>query len=414
MVAEPVQASLQALQYYYDRGLQTIHKLHQEILSSDLYGRISTAFGVPPLPPNSIPLPHHFLTNKKVIAAASILTIGMGAVCFLPRSTLSYITGQSRPHRHHHPRRRSPKVSNGARKDVVLVIGLPTEPLTRLVALDFERRGFIVFLSLLDETDVNYIEANPITDDLKYLNLASEEDIEVTLSNYRKFLDQPVTPFPGAESHCMKLVGVVFAPSVYFSVGPIETIPASSWARLHGRLELFTRLMGAGLVALIRHHRSKTIYIGPSIISDLNAPFQAPQVVLQRSLEALFLCLARELSAHGLLVTQVKLGNLRSSSSQASSSHSRIATAVSSQVRGWSLDMRQVYGNGFAHSVFKTNPMRKCGGSGTSLVQLYHLLFDLIYSEKRNKSVVFCGTGARTYSIIAWLFPESFMARLLK
>ena len=59
-------------------------------------------------------------------------------------------------------RRRVPKLANGARRDVVLVVGSPTEPLTRLICLDFEKRGFIVYLTLLEANDVRYVESNQI------------------------------------------------------------------------------------------------------------------------------------------------------------------------------------------------------------------------------------------------------------
>ena len=53
---------------------------------------------------------------------------------------------------------------------MILIVGSPTEPLTRFIAIDFEKRGFIVYLTLLDNNDIKYIESNPISDGINYLN----------------------------------------------------------------------------------------------------------------------------------------------------------------------------------------------------------------------------------------------------
>lgn len=43
-------------------------------------------------------------------------------------------------------KRRARRAGNGARLEVVVVAGNPAEPMTRSVALDLERRGFIVYI----------------------------------------------------------------------------------------------------------------------------------------------------------------------------------------------------------------------------------------------------------------------------
>lgn len=43
-------------------------------------------------------------------------------------------------------KRRAKKASNGARLEVVVVAGSPSEPLVRSISLDLERRGFIVYV----------------------------------------------------------------------------------------------------------------------------------------------------------------------------------------------------------------------------------------------------------------------------
>lgn len=415
MVAEPVQATLETLGNCLNWTSSTINEQQHKFVHSDFYENVSQLLhvarpGSPPPPP-----PQYMLfgarrglihRHHRSFLIASILTIGIGASSFYFYSGhINSPTGRSRA------RRRAHKLANGARRDVILIIGSPTEPLTRLIALDFERRGFIVYLTLLDAKDVSYVETNPITDDIRHLNLSSGNCDEV-ISSYRQFLDQPVVPFEGATPHQMKLVGVVFAPSMYFPIGPVESISTSNWTRINDRLTLLASLLSGGLISLIRHHGSRTILLSSSIISDLNPPYQAPETLYQRSLQSLFTAFTREVGQHKLLVTQVRLGNLRSSNH--ATSHSRIASTVNSQVRSWDSSLRELYATGFSKSLQRSNPIRKSGGSGTPLVELYHTLFDLIYSTKRrNPSIVYCGTGARAYNLISRLLPESWIACLL-
>jgi len=43
-------------------------------------------------------------------------------------------------------KRRAKRAPNGARVEVVVVAGSPSEPITRSISLDLERRGFIVYI----------------------------------------------------------------------------------------------------------------------------------------------------------------------------------------------------------------------------------------------------------------------------
>lgn len=413
MVAEPVQATLETLGNCYNWTSSAINEQQNKFVHSEFYENVSQLLlaAQPVSPP---PSPRYMLFgprgsliqyNQRKLVVASILSIGIGI------GGIYYFSGLAKfPNGRSHAKRRAHKLVNGARRDVILIIGSPTEPLTRLIALDFERRGFIVYLTILDEKDASYVETNPVTDDIRYLNLSRDNCAEV-IASFRQFLDQPVVPFVGADPHQMKLVGVVFAPTMHFPIGPIESISKSNWTRINDRITMFASILSGGLISLIRHHGSKTILLSSSIISDLNPPYQAPETLYQRSLQALFTSLTREIGQHKLLVTQVRLGNLRSSNH--ATSHSRIASTANSQVRSWDLSIRDLYANGFSKALQKSNPMRKSGGSGTNLVEMYHTLFDLIYSKKRTPPIIYCGTGARAYNIISRVFPESWIAFLL-
>lgn len=418
MVAEPVQATWQTLNYYFDRTSNFVATQKEKVVNSDYYDRMQNWDTFFQKPSNPIPLTRrppqtalekaskHLENNK--FYYTSILSIGIGVSSYYYYSKI-YLGKIHKPEK---PRRRVPKLENGARRDVVLVVGSPTEPLTRLIALDFEKRGFIVYLTILDEKDFKYIESNPITEDINYLNLNESYSFENQMNKFKNLLELPVVPFPGAESHSLKLTSVVFTPNLYFPIGPIENITVASWNKVNERFSTYLKLFSSGLINLIRVQESKIILISTNIISSLDMPYHAPETIFQNSLKHLFTSLTRELSQHGISVTQVRLGNLNISN-QDIASQSKIATIVNSEIRGWNEDMKGLYAYNFSNSQYKANPI-KATGRGTNLRNLYHLLFDTIYATNKNRSIVYCGTGARTYDWVAKIFPESLIEWFLK
>jgi hypothetical protein len=72
-------------------------------------------------------------------------------------------------------KRRAKRASNGARLEVVVIVGPPSEPIIRSLALDLERRGFIVFITCNDvEEEVmvhneSRIDIRPLTIDVSHV-----------------------------------------------------------------------------------------------------------------------------------------------------------------------------------------------------------------------------------------------------
>ncbi|KAK6202943.1 uncharacterized protein RJT21DRAFT_83597 [Scheffersomyces amazonensis] len=431
MVAEPVHATIETLSYLYGKASDFISTNHDNIVNSELFDQLSQLVNISQhdinihiSPSVRKPPPTRFVSgiseNVKhhKLQYLTIFTIGLGTASYVWYEKVykpALLHQSKKDSSNQRYKRRVPKLSNGARADVVLVIGSPTEPLTRLIALDFEKRGFIVYLTILDDKDFKYAESNPITDDINYLNLNESASFESQLIKFNHLLELPVIPFPGAEAHNLKLKAIVFAPSLYFPIGPIENITVSTWSRLQDKIFIYLKLFSSGLIQLSRDQASKIIFIYPSIISSLSIPYHSPETLFQNQLRNLFTTLTREVHQHGLSVTQVRLGNLQISSQRNNTSNDRISTLVNSEIKAWDDDIKDLYAKSFSQSQFKSNPIKSTGGKGTSLRELYHTLFDLIYSTKRrNPAIVYCGTGARSYDIISRIFPESWIEWLLR
>lgn len=404
MVSEPVQATVKALLNFYDAAYNMLTDQSKKLRQFDLgvYNPLTVSPQKPIRDTGTISILEFFKHHK---VGLSILSVGVGL-----SSIWIYDRTQTKRSKSLSLKRRVPKLANGARQDVVLVIGSPVEPLTRLLALDFERRGFIVYLTILDEKDFVYTESNPITDGINYLNLTEHLSVEGQLQKFERLLGLDVVPFTGASSHKLKLVGVVFAPCLYFPIGPLENFPMASWSKLLKKLSVYLNLFSSGLVTLIRNQHSKTILITPSITSRLNLPYHGPEAMFQNSLQSLFTTLTREISQHNLVITQIRLGNI--SVLRNSSATLKASGKITSEIKGWDEDIKSLYEDDFKRAQYKATPITSTGKS-TSLRELYHLIFDVIYSNAACNPVIYCGTGARSYDFLTAILPYRFILWIL-
>ncbi|CAX40181.1 conserved hypothetical protein [Candida dubliniensis CD36] len=455
MVAEPVQATVQALKHYYYQANNYLEDQHDKIINSSYYEKLlelthpfiykdlpseNLNYGTNNSISSSISNTWNNLISKllkpKVKYYGSILTIGLGVT-----TTMIYLLTQPKLQlqssiQKNGGKRRVPKLSNGARRDVILIIGSPIEPLTRFIAIDFEKRGFIVYLTLLDNNDIKYIETNLINDRLNYLNFSDLKIIENEIFKFNQILKTPIIPFKNAQSHYLQLKSIIFTPLLHFPIGPIENISINSWIKLNDRILIYLKLFSSGLIQLIRSQQNnchgngnsngnsngncKLILLNPIILSGLNIPYHCPETLFQQNLKSIFTILTQELINQNINITQIRLGNLYLSN-QNLNSNIRIENLINSEIRTWTSEMKQLYSDNFTQIQFKINPLKSiCGGGGgfrrkgTPLIQLYHLLFDLIYNDKLNPNVVYCGTGARIYDWISKILPESWIQWLLK
>ena len=408
MVAEPVEATVNTLGYYYNESKDFLSEQFDELSSSWYYNKLKD------LSPFSEQHAEKEINNNKgweeLIERItnnfsrnrrryfSVITLGIG---FLVYKCYGRYPGVSKK------KRKAPILANGARYGVILIVGSPTEPLTRLIALDLEKRGYLVYMTVFDEKDLRYVQSNSITEDIEYLELTDINEYEGTLKNFRDILNTPVVPFHGAKAHNLKLMGVVFSPSLFFPIGPIENISLNSWNRVNARLMTYLSLFSNGLIDLIRSYKCNTIFVSTTILSSLSMPYHAPENIFQSCLKSLFTTLTRELRHHGLSVTQVRLGNLNISNHR-SPSASGVARIINSEISNWDSNARDLYAADFASSQKKLSPM-KISGRVTSLRVLHRLIFDLVNSKKSSPSLVYCGTGARTYEWISRILPESWL-----
>ncbi|OBA21086.1 DUF1776-domain-containing protein [Metschnikowia bicuspidata var. bicuspidata NRRL YB-4993] len=411
MVAEPVLATLATLRATYDSASRYLHAQAENwpdpaALWDSLPLIPLGGASAPPVaaPPASIVarLGRCARPHKHALLGAVFTGLGLAGLVAQRRKQL-LAAGSRRPRR-----RRVPKLPNGARRDVVLVVGSPTEPMTRLVALDFEKRGFIVYVTLMDDKDRRYVQQNPVTDDVRHVDLCG--DAAAAVARFRAVFGAEVVPLQGAEPHLLRLAAVVFAPSLYFPLGPLENTPSASWEKVLARLAVYPRLLGLGLVDLVRGQQAKLIAVVPTIVSSLRLSYHGAEAMFQNALKDLFATLAKELRPQGIAVTQVRLGNLHLSSTRAlpAAKAAQSPTVVDAEVRSWSPEMQALYGAPFLKTQAGSTAMGPSIGSD-GLRGLHHLLFDLVFATRPGPSVVYYGSGARTYERVTSFLPTALM-----
>lgn len=73
------------------------------------------------------------MQKNKVLTTAIVIVAGGAAYYVVRRKS-------------NRKKRRARKANNGARLEVVVIAGSPSEPMTRSISMDLERRGFIVYV----------------------------------------------------------------------------------------------------------------------------------------------------------------------------------------------------------------------------------------------------------------------------
>jgi hypothetical protein len=124
-----------------DKHLEKVSNTLREALSSSPWLPESARPRPPPPPPRSFSAApastayaqiYNWVSKNKILTAVVVIAVGGATYHVIKRKSKK--------------KRRAKKAANGARLEVVVVAGSPSEPLTRSISLDLERRGFIVYI----------------------------------------------------------------------------------------------------------------------------------------------------------------------------------------------------------------------------------------------------------------------------
>ncbi|KAJ5624486.1 hypothetical protein N7510_000795 [Penicillium lagena] len=366
-------------------------------------------------PPGLTDRVQNWMARNRAWTAALIAFVGTGCVLFYGNKKLN---GK---------RRKARKAANGARKEIVVVAGSPHEPMTRAIAVDLERRGYIVYVTVLSAEEEHIVQTEHRTD-IKPLWLdltttsSSSSEIHPSLHEIHSLLTQPQSPLPGVPPHTCQLSGLIIIPSPNYSAGPVATIPPSSWAdTVNTRLlsPILTTQVFLPLLTL-RNNSSTIIFAYPSISSSLSAPFAGPEVATTRAISGFAASLRRELrllEQGNVDVVELRLGNVDLGPAYRNPQNQIAGT----EVLAWSAQQRALYGSQYLSSV-EQRPVASVGPStvrGSPARNLHHAVLDALEPASRGifgsrkSPVIYVGRGARSYSVIGAWVPAGLVGLML-
>ncbi|KAL1992482.1 hypothetical protein VTN49DRAFT_4514 [Thermomyces lanuginosus] len=414
----------EAIDRHVDHAANTIRDAISQYFPSILHGSSRNIQRLaPPPPPRSLPeRVYDWVLRNRAWTAAIIAFFGTGGLLLLGSKA---VNGK---------KRRVKRAGNGARKEIVVIAGSPLEPMTRSIAADLERRGYIVFIVVQSTEEQQVVEAENRSDiRALYIDIAENpptpSEIHPSLQGIYSLITQPQHPYPGIPPHVCQLSGLIILPSLEYPTGPVPTIPASSWADAINTRILSPIVIAQMFLPLLTHRNNSStiLFLYPSISSSLSAPYAAPEVTATRALSGFAASLRQELrllqpsngSSCNVDVVELRLGNV-DLGPQYRSSHSRVP---GTDVLAWSPQQRALYGPSYLSSIEQRPVASKGPGAiqGTPARILHHAIFDclapaektLFGRTKRKKPVVYVGRGARSYGIIGDWLPSTLVGWML-
>ncbi|KAA8904636.1 hypothetical protein TRICI_005426 [Trichomonascus ciferrii] len=310
-------------------------------------------------------------------------------------------------------KRRARRAPNGSRKEVVVIAGSPSEPITRILASDFDRRGFIVYWTASSAEEEAMVKREDSMD-IRPLMIKTSDESSISDTGRRldEILKTPVVAFQGAEPHMLSLAGVVVVPDLYFPTGPVESIRADTWSDL-----IYSKILGPifllsnGLLDVVRKHRSRILLLSPTIMGSLNPAFHAGECMTANALDSLALCLHRELKPQGIPFVHMRLGSFAISPSRGSisSQERQITNSIRADILSWPDHIRNLYASPYQAS----SHLQTARVTGSSLRVLNNSVFDALTHPNPSR-VWYVGKGSYAYRYLTSLMPESIMSWLLQ
>ncbi|KAG9584438.1 DUF1776-domain-containing protein, partial [Aureobasidium melanogenum] len=284
----------------------------------------------PPPPPRSLsPVTYwnqvnRWISRNTALSAGVLAFVGTGAVLvFIQRST-------------HVKKRRARKSNNGARTEVVVLAGSPTSPLTTAIAMDLERRGFIVYVITSTREDEEHLRKQLRPDVLPFdLDLIHPDKAEGQMQRFHHFLSRHHHAFDGASAHRLTLAGVILVPDIpSVTVGSIAQLSPEAWSTALNAKVLHTITVARYMLPLVTEFKSKILLLTPNVISSLRPPYRAIESTVSSALGAFAASLSSELSLQGLHACHFKLGNIEiAGSKQKRDENRRVRGALGTPIR---------------------------------------------------------------------------------
>ena len=417
---------------------------HTNSIASDIRDAIDNASWIPDsLRPPSKASPSHYFARappppqgmyEKTVAWISKNRTTIAVVVAFAGTTLCLVHRKKRAHAR---KRRAKKQPNGAKREiVVLACSTFHDPLTRSLAVDLERRGYVVYVTVSSTEEDSLVnqEAKP---DLRplWIDLTSTvpnpaTDVHPNLEPIREQLtksSRSSSPGSGKSRQGttlsnMTLAGLIIFPGCSgYPEGTLTYLPPSDLVDTINTRLVSPLLTVQQFLPLLTTHStplipSAIIIAYPSIPQSLTPPTQTPESIITSSLSTLARSLKREVTSTSANITvhELKLGNFDLGSTNATPTQSTYFAdreASKSALTPWHSTQR-------AASI-RTSLGQRSLIKGTSARELHNAVFDALappqqykafgrydWSVPKRSSTVFVGSGARLYDVVGKVVPS--------
>ncbi|KAF4626972.1 hypothetical protein G7Y89_g11182 [Cudoniella acicularis] len=408
---------------YVDKHLEKVSNVLREALSSSQWIPEPVRPKPPPLPPRTfiqaVSAPtstytriYSWVTNHKILTTVIVLVVGGVTYHIIKKKTNS------------RKKRRAKRAANGARFEVVIIAGSPSEPITRSLSLDLERRGFIVYIvcnTIEEEVAVH----NEARQDIRPLmiDITDPSSARASIDRFTIHLQTPHTAFQGAKAHHLNLRSLILIPSSTYPSQPIATLSPSTLSDLLNTRLLIPILTLQTFLPLLQqlplshpHLHASTapatkpsvLVLTPSIIANLTPAFHLPESSIVSALNAFTTVLSAELSPLNIRVIHLQMGTFDTS---AFSPHNKQLTTVSAtraETLKWDDTARSSFGRNFV-SVNGTKGLAV--GKGSSLRELNDAVFDAMVRGRGG--VVRVGMGSVVYGFVGRWVPQGLVGWMM-
>ncbi|KAH8793192.1 hypothetical protein BGZ57DRAFT_921639 [Hyaloscypha finlandica] len=407
---------------YVDKHLEKVANTLREALSSSKWIPENARPRPPPPPPRTATLScpastytqiHDWVLKNKILTTVIVIAAG----------GLTYHIIKRKSNR---KKRRAKRAPNGARVEVVVVAGSPSEPITRSISLDLERRGFIVYIvcNTIEEEVLVQNESRP---DIKPLmiDIVDPESARGSIDRFTAFLQAPHAVAQGIKLHHLNFRSLILIPTPNYPSLPIATLAPSALSDLLNTrlltpiltLQTFLPLLQSLPLSHPHQHNGSSaalikpsvLVLTPSIISNLNPAFHLPESAIVSALSSFTSVLSSELQPLGIPVTHLQLGTFDTSPF---ASHNRQLTVSSqrAEMLKWEESARHAYGKNYATVTSKTGGGGVVG-KGSSLRELNNAVFDAMIWGKGG--VVRVGMGSRVYGFVGRWVPRGLVGWMM-
>lgn len=254
-------------------------------------------------PPTTYQVVTRWMDKHRALTAALIAFTATGAV-----STGIYVQNRKA-----NKKRRARKSPSGARTDVVVVAGATSSPLASAVALDLERRGFVVYVATSSTEEETFVRSLSRADLLPLpISSADPFSAQEQIARFQNLLGREHVAFDGAEPHHLDFKGLVLVPDTGAApTGRIGDVASEEWSDVLNAKVLNTIATTQLFLPALIVQQSKVILLTPSITPALQPPGHAAENTAHAALKAFASTLSAEMreQSTGVTVSQFKLGN---------------------------------------------------------------------------------------------------------